>query len=89
MGRPAGRVHRDGVVARRHLLDDLTARNKRSGGEDDPKSLLKASLRSLLAPLERPLVVDRTRVPYVIMLVGVNGAGKTTSIGKLGRSCPR
>jgi fused signal recognition particle receptor len=38
----------------------------------------------LIAPLEKPLVITRAR-PFVIMLAGVNGAGKTTSIGKLAR----
>jgi fused signal recognition particle receptor len=73
-----------GVPATRHLLDDLAARWKRAGGEADPKSLLKAALLDLIAPLEQPLVVGDAR-PFVIMLAGVNGAGKTTSIGKLAR----
>jgi fused signal recognition particle receptor len=46
--------------------------------------LLKAALVELLRPLEHPLVVGPAR-PFVIMLAGVNGAGKTTSIGKLAR----
>ena len=73
-----------GVAATRHLLDDLSTRWKRAGGDQDPKALLKAALLELLAPLERPLVVTTAR-PFVIMLAGVNGAGKTTSIGKLAR----
>ncbi len=73
-----------GVSATSHLLDDLRARWKRSGGKGDPKVMLKAALTELLAPLEAPLVVTATR-PFVIMIAGVNGAGKTTSIGKLAR----
>ena len=73
-----------GVPATRHLLDDLSARWKRAGGEADPKALVKAALLELIAPLERPLVVTGAR-PFVILLAGVNGAGKTTSIGKLAR----
>ena len=73
-----------GVAATRHLLDDLSTRWKRADGDQDPKALLKAALLELLAPLERPLVVTTAR-PFVIMLAGVNGAGKTTSIGKLAR----
>jgi fused signal recognition particle receptor len=46
--------------------------------------MLKAALIELLTPLERPLVVSKAR-PYVIMIAGVNGAGKTTSIGKLAK----
>ena len=42
-----------------HLLDDLARAGRRAGGDGDPKALLKAALADLLAPLERPLVVDR------------------------------
>jgi fused signal recognition particle receptor len=73
-----------GVAATQHLLADLSVRWKRAGGDGDPKALLKAALVDLIAPLERPLVVGSAR-PFVIMLAGVNGAGKTTSIGKLAR----
>jgi fused signal recognition particle receptor len=71
-----------GIAATQHLLDDLAARWKAAGGEGDAKALLKAALVELLRPLERPLLVGPAR-PFVIMLAGVNGAGKTTSIGKL------
>jgi fused signal recognition particle receptor len=73
-----------GVAATSHLLADLSARWKRAGGDQDPKAMLKAALLDLIAPLERPLVVGGAR-PFVVMLAGVNGAGKTTSIGKLAR----
>ncbi len=73
-----------GIAATQHLLQDLTARWKAAGGEADPKSLLKEALADLLAPLERPLSIGAAR-PFVIMLAGVNGAGKTTSIGKLAK----
>ncbi len=73
-----------GVAATQHLLDDLSARWKAAGGDGDPKALLKAALLALLGPLERPLVVTDAR-PFVVMIAGVNGAGKTTSIGKLAR----
>jgi len=73
-----------GVPATEHLLADLRARWKRSGESADVKDLLKGSLTDLLKPLERQLVVSDAR-PFVIMLAGVNGAGKTTSIGKLAR----
>jgi fused signal recognition particle receptor len=73
-----------GVAATQHLLADLRGRWKRAGGEGDPKSMLKEALAELLAPLEQPLVISQAR-PFVIMLAGVNGAGKTTSIGKLAK----
>jgi fused signal recognition particle receptor len=76
-----------GLPATTALLDDLRGRWKRQGGENGPqpaKALLKGALADLLRPLEAPLVIDERR-PFVIMLIGVNGAGKTTSIGKLAR----
>jgi fused signal recognition particle receptor len=54
----------------------------------DAKALeaaLAGSLLEILAPVERPLVVDRAAKPFVILVVGVNGSGKTTTIGKLAR----
>jgi len=85
-----------GVAATQHLLDDLKQRWKKAGDGADPRTLLKEVLVDLLTPLERPLTVSDAR-PFVIMLAGVNGAGKTTSIGKLAkhhrrracRSCSR
>ena len=73
-----------GMPATAHLLADLAQRWKRLGADANPRDALKASLSELLAPLERPLVIGPER-PFVIMLAGVNGAGKTTSIGKLAR----
>ncbi|HZI84176.1 MAG TPA: signal recognition particle-docking protein FtsY [Casimicrobiaceae bacterium] len=74
-----------GVPATGRLLADLRARWQRAGPQAEPRELLKASLTALLSPLEKPLVVGGER-PFVIMLAGVNGAGKTTSIGKIARS---
>jgi fused signal recognition particle receptor len=73
-----------GVPATERLLADLRARWKRAGADADSQALLKASLTDLLRSLEKPLVVGPQR-PFVIMLAGVNGAGKTTSIGKLAK----
>jgi fused signal recognition particle receptor len=73
-----------GVAATQFLLDDVRARVRR-GKLTEPGQLadaLKAALLELLKPLVRPLDVDNAQ-PFVIMLAGVNGAGKTTSIGKL------
>ena len=46
---------------------------------------LRELLAGLLRPVEQPLVIDKTRQPYVILVVGVNGVGKTTTIGKLAK----
>jgi len=73
-----------GVPATTHLLADMKLRWKREDAEADPRDALRASLTALLAPLEQPLVIGADR-PFVIMLAGVNGAGKTTSIGKLAK----
>ena len=72
-----------GLAATERLLADLRARWKSAEGAG-PRALLKASLAGLLSPLERPLTIGPQR-PFVIMLAGVNGAGKTTSIGKLAK----
>ncbi|MEN5180294.1 signal recognition particle-docking protein FtsY [Comamonas testosteroni] len=73
-----------GVKATQHLLDDLKQRVKDSKTTDPAavKGLLADALADLLAPLEKPLVIGE-HSPTVIMVAGVNGAGKTTSIGKL------
>ncbi len=73
-----------GVDATAHLLEDLRDRYARAGAEADPRMVLRESLVALLAPLERPFAVGIER-PFVIMIVGVNGEGKTTSIGKLAK----
>jgi fused signal recognition particle receptor len=73
-----------GVGATEHLLADLKARYRNAGTDADPKALLRAALLALIEPLERPFVVGQAR-PFVIMIAGVNGAGKTTSIGKLAK----
>ena len=44
---------------------------------------LQNELRKLLEPVDQPLVIDSSKKPYVILMVGVNGVGKTTTIGKL------
>ena len=75
-----------GVQATQHLLEDLRQRVKTSKATDPAqvKALLAQALADLLQPLERGLVVGQSS-PTVMMVVGVNGAGKTTSIGKLTR----
>ncbi|WP_029525868.1 signal recognition particle-docking protein FtsY [Polaromonas glacialis] len=75
-----------GVSATEHLLADVRRRVK-EGGMTHPVAVRNALIESitvLLKPLERPLVIGEF-MPTVIMVTGVNGAGKTTSIGKLTR----
>ena len=75
-----------GVAATEHLLVDLKRRVKDSKATEPAvvKGLLAAAITELLKPLERRLDIGRAS-PTVIMVTGVNGAGKTTSIGKLTR----
>ena len=55
----------------------------------DLKRLLAAEISNILTPVEKPLAVDRTKSPFVILVAGVNGTGKTTTIGKLGKRFAR
>ena len=73
-----------GVKATQHLLDEVRRRVQASGATRpvQVKNILADSLAQLLRPLEKQLVIGQHR-PTVIMVAGVNGAGKTTSIGKL------
>ena len=73
-----------GVDATEQLLADLKSRWKRAGDGADPRTELAGAMVDLIGPLEKPLVIGAER-PFVIMLAGVNGAGKTTSIGKLAK----
>ena len=75
-----------GVKATSHLLADLKRRVKESKTTDPAavKGLLADAITDLLMPLQKPLVIGEHK-PTVIMVAGVNGAGKTTSIGKLTR----
>ncbi len=75
-----------GVAATQSILEALRARVRKAGagGEVAIRQALREVLIELLEPLERPLDVSRAR-PCVIMIAGVNGSGKTTSIGKLAK----
>src|SRR3979411_1828398 len=53
---------------------------------DDVKSVVANEVEKVLAPVAKPLEIDATRKPFVILVVGVNGSGKTTTIGKLAAS---
>lgn len=73
-----------GVKATEHLLQDLKRRVKDAKATDPSqvKTLLADAITDLLLPLQKPLAIGNHQ-PTVIMVAGVNGAGKTTSIGKL------
>jgi fused signal recognition particle receptor len=73
-----------GVKATEHLLQDLKRRVKESKATEPSqvKTLLADAITDLLQPLQKALAIGDHQ-PTVIMVAGVNGAGKTTSIGKL------
>ena len=75
-----------GVEATQHLLKELRLRWKRDKLEtaDQLQGALAEGLLSILQPLEQPLEISGHK-PYIIMIAGVNGSGKTTSIGKLAK----
>jgi fused signal recognition particle receptor len=76
-----------GVEATESVLSDLHAKVERSELADARALVdaLAASLVAILKPVERPLEIDRAKKPFVILVVGVNGSGKTTTIGKLAK----
>ena len=74
-----------GVAATTQLIDSLRKRMKAREFADARALLgaLRADLIAMLAPVAKPLQIDRNAKPFVILTVGVNGVGKTTTIGKL------
>ena len=76
-----------GVEATTAIIGNLTKRVARKELADSGAlyKALQDELTALLKPVEQPLVIDGAKQPYVILVVGVNGVGKTTTIGKLAK----
>ena len=76
-----------GVTATTELVADLRKRMKAREFADANALLgaLRTDLVAMLAPVVQPLQIDSSQKPFVILTVGVNGVGKTTTIGKLAR----
>jgi len=76
-----------GVEATTAIIGNLTKRVARKELADSGAlyKALQEELVTLLKPVEQPLVIDTAKQPYVILVVGVNGVGKTTTIGKLAK----
>jgi fused signal recognition particle receptor len=76
-----------GVEATNQIVENLSGGIKRKELADGEAVVeaLKAELAQLLETSEQPLVIDGSHKPFVILVVGVNGVGKTTTIGKLAR----
>ena len=66
-----------GALARRRVERDL--------GAEDVRALLAADIARILEPVALPLAVDPGNRPHVVLVVGVNGTGKTTTVGKLAK----
>src|SRR5215203_968147 len=76
-----------GVEATQHILEGLHKRvaRKELADVDALIGALRESIAEILSPVAKPLTIDATSKPFVILVVGVNGSGKTTTIGKLAR----
>ncbi|GAC1031464.1 hypothetical protein thsps21_22910 [Pseudomonas sp. No.21] len=76
-----------GVEATTAIVQSLTQKvaRKQLADSDALYKALQDELAALLKPVEQPLVIDAGKRPYVILVVGVNGVGKTTTIGKLAK----
>jgi fused signal recognition particle receptor len=70
-------------VAARIIASFRSSRFGREITEEEIKASLADEIAAILAPVAHPLQIDRTLRPHVILVVGVNGTGKTTTIGKL------
>ncbi|AUI87271.1 signal recognition particle-docking protein FtsY [Vibrio azureus] len=69
------------------IINNLTEKASRRDLKDGEAlyGLLKEEMADILAKVEQPLEIDTSKTPYVILMVGVNGVGKTTTIGKLAK----
>ena len=70
-----------GIEGARSIVEAIAA--KRPDDPDNVNALLAAEIEKILTPVAVPLDIDAARSPYVVLVVGVNGTGKTTTIGKL------
>ena len=75
-----------GVAASRRIVEGF--RKTRFGKEvsdEEVKATLADEIAAILGPVAQPLVIEPARAPHVVLVVGVNGTGKTTTIAKLGK----
>lgn len=76
-----------GVEATKAIIDHLSSAVNRDElyEADALYDTLKEGLENILKPCEKPLQIDSSKSPYVVLMVGVNGVGKTTTIGKMAK----
>ena len=79
-----------GVETAMRITDTLSkGRFQKGMSADDVREVLSAEVERVLAPVAKPLVIAGTHKPHVVIVVGVNGSGKTTTIGKLAEQLRR
>jgi fused signal recognition particle receptor len=78
-------IRADLGVSQARSLAQAVAKNRYDSEISDAevRAILAHEITQLLTPLEKPLAIDATKKPFVILVAGVNGTGKTTTIGKL------
>ena len=75
-----------GVKATSEIIGNFSKKKFDKGSDISKiKEELCLDIEAILKPCEQELIIDKTKKPYIVLMVGVNGAGKTTSIGKLGK----
>ena len=75
-----------GVSASQKIVQELSKKYQgKTGAQDELLQALAKSIQEILEPFEKQLEISENNVPHIIMLVGVNGSGKTTTAGKLAR----
>ncbi|MFT5878946.1 MAG: fused signal recognition particle receptor [Moritella sp.] len=76
-----------GVATTSRIIDNLTQQASRKALKDAEAlyDILKKDMAEMLHKVDQPLVIDSANKPYVILMVGVNGVGKTTTIGKMAK----
>jgi fused signal recognition particle receptor len=74
------------AVARRVIASFRSSRFGKEVTDQEVKQALAEEIAAILAPVAHPLVIDRSLKPHVVLMVGVNGTGKTTTIGKLAQT---
>ena len=73
-----------GVAASARIRDAVgKGRYDKQIEPDEVRQILADEIERIVAPVAKPLAVDETKRPFVLLVVGVNGSGKTTTIGKL------
>jgi fused signal recognition particle receptor len=75
-----------GVKATSEIISKFSMQKIDKGSDINKiKQELQADIEEILKPSEKELIIDKTKAPFIVLMVGVNGAGKTTSIGKMAK----